>query len=402
MMDMSPHFRRRTTSYKSSHSLFFRKLTLFIMVGLIFIFVLTSMGSFLQSKLNLSSTTLKKWTNHVSIETFVTALSMEIPQLQTYNKSIGIENPRTSTIIFEMVTSFNPKDPRTLIRRELPGFAYFDGQITVAGQDVGYTDFPTESAPPMEVLMGEREATLNGSTSEKPRDQIPSQALEITTEGRKVVFIYHTHNRESWFPHLPDITNSKDAYHNKVNITLVGERLSEELEKRGIGTYLDTTDIAQKLKDTGKLFRDSYDQSKEVVKAVLAEQEDVQFIFDLHRDSLSRDKTTIEINGKTYARTFFVIGTRNSNYEKNEKFAARFHEMLEEAYPGLSRGIYLPPAGHGEYNQSLSENNILIEIGGVENSLEESFRTAEALADVIADLYWDAEKVDTKPEDRKS
>lgn len=372
------------------------------MVGFIFIFVLTSMGSFLQSKLNLSSSTLKKWTNHISIETFVTALSMEIPQLQTYNKSKGIENPRASTMIFEMVTSFNPEDPRSLIRRELPGFAFFDGQITVAGQDVGYTDFPTESAPPMEVLMGEREATLNGSDVGETRDQTPSKSPLLTTEGRKVVFIYHTHNRESWLPHLPDITNPDDAYHNKVNITLVGERLSEELEKRGIGTYVDTTDIAQKLKDSGKLFRHSYDQSKEIVKTVLAEQEDVQFIFDLHRDSLPRDKTTIQIDGKTYARTFFVIGTRNSHYERNEKFAARFHELLEEAYPGLSRGIFLQPTGHGEYNQSLSENNILIEIGGVENTLEESYRTAEALAEVIADLYWDAEKVDTKTEDRKS
>jgi stage II sporulation protein P len=399
---MPPHFRRRTPSFKSTHSQFLRKLTLFVMVGFILIFALTSMGSFVQSKLNLSSSTLKKWTNHISIETFVTALSMEIPQLQTYNKSKGIENPRASTMIFEMVTSFNPKDPRSLIRRELPGFAFFDGQITVAGQDVGYTDFPTESAPPMEVLMGEREATLNGSDAGEARDQTPDKTPILTTEGRKVVFIYHTHNRESWLPHLPDITDPDDAYHKEVNITLVGERLSEELEKRGIGTYLDITDIAQRLNDTGKKFEHSYDQSKEIVQAVIAEQEHVQFIFDLHRDSLPRDKTTIEIDGKSYARTFFVIGTRNSNYERNEKFAARFHQLLEEAYPGLSRGIFLQPKGHGEYNQSLSDKNIIIEIGGVENTLEESYRTVEALAEVIADLYWDAEKVDTKPEDRKS
>ena len=28
-------------------------------------------------------------------------------------------------------------------------------------------------------------------------------------------------------------------------------------------------------------------------------------MFDLHRDALKRDKTTIEIDGKTYARTVF-------------------------------------------------------------------------------------------------
>ena len=91
---------------------------------------------------------------------------------------------------------------------------------------------------------------------------------------------------------------------------------------------------------------------------------------------------------------FFIVGGRNSHYEKNLAFAEKFHELLEAAYPGLSRGVYLKEGGNGEYNQSLSEYNLLIEIGGVENNLEESYRTAEALADVIADLYWDAEKVE--------
>jgi stage II sporulation protein P len=130
------------------------------------------------------------------------------------------------------------------------------------------------------------------------------------------------------------------------------------------------------------------------VEPVLAEKEDVTFIFDIHRDSLPRERTTAEINGQDYARTYFIIGGQNEQHERNLAFAERFHNALEAAYPGLSRGVYLKHEGDGEYNQSLSENNLLIEIGGVENTLEESYRTVEVLADVIADLYWDAEKVD--------
>src|SRR5690625_3819012 len=146
-----------------------RKITFSILLSFLGMVVLISAGSYLQSKMNVSSSTLQKWTTHVSFESFVTALSMEVPMLRTYNKLTGVEAPQASTIVFEMVTSFNPKDPRTLIRRELPGFSFFDGEVVVAGQGSDYTDIPIESAPPMEVLLAEREAVIeemNGASGE--------------------------------------------------------------------------------------------------------------------------------------------------------------------------------------------------------------------------------------------
>jgi stage II sporulation protein P len=400
MMDMSSPFRRKTKFSNGFQSGFLRQLTLYIMFGLISVFVFTFLGSFIQTKLEVSSPTLKKWTTHISVETLVSALSMELPQLQTYNKAMGIETPKVSNVIFEMVTSFNPEDPRTLIRSELPGFAFFDGEIVVAGQGVTYTDFPLESPPPNDLFMEDRQAIIDRSPNENTSSeeiQQPEAEPNLTTEGRNVVLIYHTHNTESWLPHIENAKVPDEAYHSKVNITMVGQRLGEELEKRGIGTQVDTTDIVQKLKDEGQTWSYSYRKSKEVVQEVLAQEKDVQFMFDLHRDAHRRDKTLIEIEGKNYARTFFVIGARNAQYEKNLAFAEKFHSMLERAYPGLSRGVIVKNDGNGEYNQSLSENNIVIEVGGVDNTLEESYRTAEALADVIADLYWEAEKVDAEP-----
>ncbi len=72
---------------------------------------------------------------------------------------------------------------------------------------------------------------------------------------------------------------------------------------------------------------------------------------------------------------------------------------MEKKYPGLSRGKLEKGAktDHGEYNQSISPGSLLIEIGGTENTLQESLNTAEAIADVFAEYYWQAEKV-TKPE----
>jgi stage II sporulation protein P len=91
---------------------------------------------------------------------------------------------------------------------------------------------------------------------------------------------------------------------------------------------------------------------------------------------------------------YFIIGHRNPNWRENEDFANRIHERLEKQYPGLSRGVWGKTAanGNGEYNQSVAPGSVLIEIGGVDNTLEECYRTADALAKVISDIYWNDEK----------
>src|SRR5699024_11842866 len=90
-----------------------------------------------------------------------------------------------------------------------------------------------------------------------------------------------------------------------------------------------------------------------------------------------------------------VVGAKHENYEKNLEYATQLHYLLEEKYPGLSRGVY-PKKGagsNGVYNQDISENALLLEMGGVDNHLDELYRSADALAEMFSDFYWDAEKV---------
>ncbi len=71
---------------------------------------------------------------------------------------------------------------------------------------------------------------------------------------------------------------------------------------------------------------------------------------------------------------------------------------MEAKYPGLSRGVLPPkkgPGTNGVFNQDLHENALLIEIGGVDNNMEELYRTADALAEVFSEFYWEAEKVNS-------
>lgn len=374
-----------------------RRVALAAVASVLGLFLLTTLGSIIQAQVNGTSQSLNKWTSQISDEAFMTVVSMEIPAMNAYHAQSEAHTPLTS-IMFEMITSLNPSDPRSLIRYEIPGFAFFDGDIISRGEGVGYADIPIESSPPLAVVLEEREAVMERLNGDPPQDPVgPKQSPEQHTDGREVVFIYHTHNRESWLPHLPEAQSPNEAFHPEINITKVGEHLGAELRRRGVGTYVDTTDFAQRLSDEGLPFSLSYAKSREVVQEVLGGQEDIKLVFDLHRDALARDRTTVEINGKDYARTFFVIGRRHENYQQNLQFAYDLNGMLDERYPGLSRGIYVKETGDAEYNQSLFDHNVLIEIGGVENTLDESYLTAEALADVIADFYFKNHHIETEP-----
>ncbi len=49
--------------------------------------------------------------------------------------------------------------------------------------------------------------------------------------------------------------------------------------------------------------------------------------------------------------------------------------------------------GNGIYNQDLSGQAILIEVGGVDNTEEELNRSIDALAKAFGEYFWQAEKV---------
>jgi stage II sporulation protein P len=218
----------------------------------------------------------------------------------------------------------------------------------------------------------------------------------LTTGDRKVVYLYFSHNRESYLPYLKGETDPDRAYHSKVNVTNIGDRLKEALEANGVGTEVSKTDIMGNLNKKGLGFGQAYQESRPMVQSAMAQQKDLQYFIDIHRDSKRKQDTTGMINGKSYAKLAFVIGAEHSNYEQNLQLAKILHERLNKKYPGISRAVIEKQgvSTNGKFNQDLSGRAILIEFGGVDNTFEELFNSAEALADVFSDYYWKAEKVD--------
>jgi len=283
--------------------------------------------------------------------------------------------PSLTSLVFKVSTNVSLDDPRSLLGRELPGFSIFDGELVIAGEGINYTHLPIESPPPPEALQKENEAAIkdieelddldNGDEEAPP----PAQ----TTGDRKMVYLYFTHTRESFLPHLEGVTDPNRAHHSKINVTRIGDHLQKQLERYGIGTVVDKTDIMTNLSEKGLSYGRSYDESRKVVEAAVTSNRDLTYLIDIHRDSQRKDKTTIEINGKSYAQLMFVLGAENPNYEKNLRLAEELHKKLNKKYPGISKGVSKKQGAgtNGKFNQDLSENAMLVEFGGVDNTFEE-------------------------------
>lgn len=253
-------------------------------------------------------------------------------------------------------------------------------------QEQPQQETPPASEPDPEAV-SEQASEPEGSA---PTDPIPSSP----DTSRKIALIYHSHNRESWLPELEGKDQPNEAFDGTVNVSLLGARLQEKLEESGVGAVHSDTDYNTAIPSFNYNF--SYKYSSKTVKEAMAVHRELTYLFDIHRDSQRRDNTTITIDGKDYAKLYFIIGQANPHWEQNEAFAQKIHEAMEAKLPGVSKGILTKGQkhGNGEYNQSLSPASVLIELGGVDNTLEENYRTIDALASVIAELVKEAEKVD--------
>lgn len=366
--------------------IFIKLLFYWILVGFIVFSIIGAIASLPIGKKTNQSFILSGSEN-VSTDFYLTLLSSEFRTLKSFDQS-EIQKFSVSDLILQLTTQLNRADIRTLFGNEIPGFYPYQNRIIIGQANTNYSNLPIESSPPLEVVLKDH------NVIDPPKDdQEMPEHQDQTTEP--AVMIYNTHNRESFLPHLDNVTDPNQAFHSEVNVTLVSQHLNKALAKHGIGSIVDQTDFTQVLHDKGWEYWQSYQASREVVKTVVAQNEKINYLFDIHRDSRRKDDTTVTINGEAYAQVFFVIGADYEGNQKNIDLARTLHENLEQNYPGLSRGVAeMGGAGrNGVYNQDLSKNAILIEFGGVDNTLDELYRTTEALAEVFANYYWEAEAV---------
>ena len=197
-----------------------------------------------------------------------------------------------------------------------------------------------------------------------------------------LIYIYNSHQTEEYLP--------SNFIESEVKPTvMMADYIMEDIfNKNNFNTIVEERSIRQKLNENNWKYYKSYDASRIYLDDTKTNNPSIKYFIDVHRDSLKRDKTTVEINGKSYAKTIFLIGLENDNYNENLEFTTKLNDKLNEKYPNLSKGIYKKGGEgvNGVYNQDNSKYTILLEIGGPENNTTEVLNSTLAFADCFMEV----------------
>ena len=224
------------------------------------------------------------------------------------------------------------------------------------------------------------------SIAKIPKDEIAISKTEgvydpslkqTLDQSKPRILLYHTHTTEGY-----SVSNSTDE---NMNVVGVGDYLTKELEENyGISVIHDKTMHSAS-------YNDSYKRSRETVQKYVNKYGQFDMVIDLHRDSHSnKNLVTANINGEDVARIMFVLTRNNPYYQDSFKLASSLKSTADRLFPGLviparDDGYYIYNRGQSMFNQDLSKNSALIEVGADCNTPQEAMNTAKYIARLIAE-----------------
>ena len=217
-------------------------------------------------------------------------------------------------------------------------------------------------------------------------------SFDLKDNSAPQVLIINTHATESYMNNEKNFYSEEDKSRttdNTHNMIAIGEIVANKLNSNGINTVHDKT-----LHDYPS-YNESYSRAAKTITSALTEHPSIKIVIDLHRDSITTEendkiKLTKEINGKKAAQIMLVMGSQSGNtknfpnYKENLKLATKIQSKVEEKYKGLARSISLMPKN---YNESLTNGSVLIEIGTDANTFEEAVYSAELLGNALSALF---------------
>ena len=191
-----------------------------------------------------------------------------------------------------------------------------------------------------------------------------------------IIYLYNSHQLENYS------NKDLDIYGITPNVLMASYVLREKLNELGLNTIVEEANMSEVLSKNGWNYSYSYQASRGLMEEKKNQYSTLKYFIDIHRDSLPKNRTTVKIDNKDYAKVLFLIGLENKNYEENLMFTEKINNKLNEYYKGLSKGI-LKKGGegvNGVYNQDFNNRTILIEIGGYENTPTEVLNSAIAFS----------------------
>lgn len=283
--------------------------------------------------------------------------------------AVGLTNDQASSLIREsnyvlagnsslpQIGYFKDKMPQEIMAANIQALAY--------GENNSENKLPVAAEP---------EATQE----DEPEDKNTVVKNNALFKDHKVVF-YCTHSGESYIP------DSKKAYLNGQPglVIRVAAGLSEDIRNKGLNAQFIST-----LHDYPDYNR-SYTRSRDTIKEVVKDKQDVLAVFDVHRDSIPGSKTAprCTVKGKSCARILIIVGTdqrkEHPHWKTNYQFAQKLYAQAEKMYPGLVKGVITRA---GTYNQEFHDHALLLEMGSDYNTFEEARYAGRLFADVLVEV----------------
>ncbi len=186
-----------------------------------------------------------------------------------------------------------------------------------------------------------------------------------------LVYIYNTHQDEAYF--LP-FTNDYSVIPTVKTASLI---FKDHLNDVGISSYIESRSIKSYLNKNNLGYSGCYEASRSYLKEA-RKKYNFEYYIDIHRDSIKRKASLYTKNGVNYARILFVVSIKHKNYKSNLEFVNSINNIIERDYKGLSRGLY--KRSDVIFNQDISPHAVLIEIGGVDNTIDEINNTLKVIA----------------------
>ena len=202
----------------------------------------------------------------------------------------------------------------------------------------------------------------------------------VVEENKDIVYVYNTFQTDKYK------SNYFNSYSVSSYVTQASFMLKEYLSSFNIGSIVEEESVVKVLKEQNIMYSNTYAASRILMEEASKNYPDLEMFFDLQVSDYEREATTVEIDGENYAKILFVVGTDNGTYLENQEFATELNGILESINPALSRGVSLRGGvGYqGVYNQDFSSKVLLIQVGGINNTIDEVNRSMKILAEVIA------------------
>lgn len=242
-----------------------------------------------------------------------------------------------------------------------------EGAASIKHWDVSYYDDAVtgEEIPVFvkSIATDEGESSSTSALAKAPQDTLALTALESDTPQ---VLIYSTHTSES--------------YSGGGTVVDVAHALKDNLYNTyGIGAVVSDT-----VHDSPEWYK-SYANSRQTAADMLAAYPDAKLLIDLHRDSgVAKSTTTLNVDGTDMASLLLVVGSNltmeHPNWEANLATAETVGACINEVNSEILRGVRVQK---GRYNQHLTANAILLEVGTDLNTLAEAQASTKIAAEAI-------------------